>query len=71
MFLGATERGASRLMASRVPAPIVHTRRRSATKTAKTTGDTPSQAPLAVLAWHLLSPKVPTTIGPTETVGKV
>lgn len=71
IFLGATERVAARLIAFRVPEPIVNKRRRVAKKKAKKKGYTPSQAHLAVLAWNLFITNVPTTIWQTETVGKV
>ena len=71
LFLGATERVASRLLASRVPEPLVKKRRRLAQKKAQNKGSTPSQAHLDVLAWHRLSTKVPTTRWQTATVGKV
>ena len=71
IFLGAKERVASRLVAYRLPEPIVNARRRIAKKNAKKKGDTSSQAPLALLAWNLFIPNVPRTIWKTETVGKV
>jgi hypothetical protein len=71
IFLGAQERGASRLMASRVPEAIVNARRRKATKQAKKTGDTPSQAHLTPMAWHLCMTKVPHTRWKTATVVNV
>lgn len=70
MFLGAKERVASRLVASRLPEPIVKERRRIANKKAKQKGSTPSQAHLAVLAWNLFMTNVPSTIWQTATVGK-
>ena len=71
IFLGAKERVASRRVAYRFPEPIVHASRRIAKKHAKKKGDTPSQAHLALLAWHLFMTHVPRTIGKTETVGQV
>ena len=43
LCLGAQERGASRLMAYRLPEPIVNERRRIAKKKAKKKGYTPSK----------------------------
>ena len=71
IFLGAKERVASRLIAYRLPEPIVNERRRSAKKTAKKKGYTPSRAHLEVLAWNLFLTNVPSTIWKTDTVGKV
>jgi len=71
IFLGAKERVASRLVAYRLPEPIVNARRRIAKKNAKKKGYTPSQAHLALLAWNLFITNVPRTIWKTETVGKV
>jgi len=71
LFLGAKERVASRLVAYRLPEPIVNARRRIAKKNAKKKGYTPSQAHLALLAWNLFITNVPRTIWKTETVGKV
>ena len=71
IFLGAKERVASRLVAYRLPEPIVNARRRIAKKNAKKKGYTPSQAHLALLAWNLFMTNVPRTIWKTETVGKV
>jgi len=62
MFLGATERVASRLMASRVPEAIVNERRSKAKKQAKQKGYTPSQAHLPLMAWNLCMTKVPHTL---------
>src|SRR6516164_8973475 len=53
IFLGAQERVACRLVASRVPEPLVNARRRSANKKAKKKGYTPSKAHLTLLAWNL------------------
>ena len=69
--LGAKERVAARLIASRVPEAIVNERRRKARKNAKKKGDTPSQAHLTLLAWNLFITNVPPTIWKTETVLKV
>ena len=71
IVLGAQERVASRLVAYRLPEPIVNARRRVANKKAKKKGSTPSKAHRALLAWHLFMTKVPHTIGKTATVGKV
>ncbi len=71
IFLGAKERVASRLVAYRLPEPIVNARRRIAKKNAKKKGYTPSQAHLALLAWNLFITNVPRTIWKAETVGKV
>ena len=71
IFLGAKERVASRLVAYRLPEPIVNARRRIAKKNAKKKGYTPSQAHLALLAWNLFITNVPRAIWKTETVGKV
>jgi hypothetical protein len=62
IFLGAQERVACRLVASRVPEPIVNARRRSANKKAKKKGYTPSKAHLTLLAWNLFLTNVPQTI---------
>lgn len=70
IFLGAKERVASRLVASRLPEPLVNERRSIAKKQAKTKGYPPSQAHLALLAWNLFLTNVPHTIWKTETVGK-
>jgi hypothetical protein len=71
IFLGAKERVAARLIASRVPEASVNERRRKARKNAKKKGYTPSHAPLTLLAWNLFITNVPSTIWPTETVLKV
>ena len=71
MGLGAKERVASRLVASRLPEPIVNARRRLAKKKAKHQGYTASKAHRTVWAWNLLLTHVPSTIWQTETVGKV
>ena len=71
IFLGAKERVAARLVAYRLPAPIVNARRRGANKKAKKKGDTPSQAHLQLLAWNLFITNVPRTLWKTETVCKV
>jgi Transposase DDE domain len=71
IFLGAQERVACRLVAYRVPEPIVNERRRLAKKKAKKKGYTPSRAHLALLAWNLFITNVPHTIWQTATVGKV
>ena len=71
IFIGATARVASRLMAVRMPEAVVNARRRIAHKNAKKKGDTPSQAHLTLMAWHLFIPNVPSTIWTTATVPKV
>ncbi len=71
IFIGATERVASRLIAVRMPEAVVHARRRIARKNAKQKGDTPAQAHLTLMAWHLFIPNVPPTIWTTATVTKV
>ena len=71
IFLGAKERVAARLIAFRVPEPIVNERRRIAKKKAKKKGYTPSKAHLALLAWTLFITNVPPTIWKTATVSKV
>jgi hypothetical protein len=71
LFLGAKEPGACRLVAYRLPEPIVQERRRIATKKAQQKGDTPSNAHRSRLAWTLLITKVPCTIGQPETIGQV
>ena len=52
MARGATERVAARLLAVRLPAALVHERRRVARKNAQQKGDTPSQAHLTRMAWN-------------------
>jgi len=71
LFLGAKERVASRLVASRVPETIVNERGSIAKKQAKKKGSTPSNAHLALWAWNLCITNVPHTLWKTETVGKV
>lgn len=71
IFLGAKERVAARLVAYRLPEPIVNARRRGANKKAKKKGYTPSKAHRALLAWNLLLTNVPHTIWKTATVGNV
>ncbi len=70
IFLGAKERVASRLIAYRLPEPIVNERRRIAKKKAKKKGYTPSKTHRELLAWNLFITNVPHTIWKTETVGK-
>src|SRR5712691_10391532 len=70
IFLGAQERVACRLVASRVPEPIVNTRRRNANKKAKKKGYTPSKSHLRLLAWNLFITNVPHTIWKMESVFK-
>ena len=71
IFLGAKERVVCRLVAYRVPEPIVNERRRIAKKKAKKKGYTPSKAHLALLAWNLFITNVPPTIWKTETIRQV
>jgi hypothetical protein len=71
IFLGAKERVASRLIASRVPEAIVNERRRKAKKKAKKKGYTPSQAHLTLMAWNLFITNVPHTLWKTDTVVNV
>jgi hypothetical protein len=71
IFLGETERVASRLIASRVPEAIVNERRRNAKKKAQKKGYTPSKAHLTLLAWNLFITNVPPSIWTTGTIGKV
>jgi Transposase DDE domain len=71
IFLGAKEQVACRLVAYRVPEPIVNARRRIAKKKAKKKGYTPSQAHLALLAGNLFITNVPYTIWKTDTIRKV
>jgi predicted GIY-YIG superfamily endonuclease len=70
IFLGAQERVACRLLASRVPEAIVNERRRNAHKKAKKKGYTPSKAHLTLLAWNLFITNVPHTIWKMEAVFK-
>ena len=71
IFLGEKERVAARLIVARVPEAIVNERRSKARKKARKKGDTPSQAPLTLLAWNLFITTVPATIWQTATVLKV
>jgi hypothetical protein len=70
LFLGAKERVACRLVASRVPESIVNKRRHLAKKKAKKKGYTPSKSHLALLAWNLFITNVPHTIWEMEAVIK-
>ena len=70
LFIGAQARVPSRLVAVRMPEPIVNARRRVAKKKAKTQGYRPSKAPLNLLAWNLFSSNVPAMIWQTTTGGK-
>jgi hypothetical protein len=70
LFLGAKERVACRLVASRVPESIVNERRRIAKKKAKKKGYTPSKSHLELLAWNLFITHVPYTIWKTAAVIK-
>jgi len=71
IFIGATARVASRLIAVRMPEAVVNARRSIAHKNAKKKGDTPSQAHLTLMAWNLFITNVPSTIWTTATVPKV
>jgi len=71
LVLGAQAPGAARLMAARVPAAVVHARRRTARTNATNTGDTPAHAHLTRLAWNRLITHVPETIWPPTTVLQV
>ena len=71
IFIGATARVASRLIAVRMPEAVVNARRRIAHKNAKKKGYTPSQAHLTLMAWNLFITNVPSTIWTTATVPKV
>ena len=68
IFIGAKERVPTRLVAVRMPEPIVNERRRVAQKKAKKKGYKPSTAPLNLLAWNLLISNVPSMIWKTTTV---
>jgi Transposase DDE domain len=71
IYIGATERVASRLTAVRMPEAIVNTRRRIARKNAQKNGYTPSQAHLTLMAWNLFLTNVPPTIWNTATIVQV
>ena len=71
IFIGATARVASRLIAVRMPGAVVNAHRSIARKNAKKKGYTPSQAHLTLLSWNLLMTNVPPTIRKTATVTKV
>ena len=71
IFIGATARVASRLIAVRMPEAVVNARRRMAHKNAKKKGYTPSKAHLTLMAWNLFITNVPSTIWTTATVPKV
>jgi hypothetical protein len=70
IFIGAKELVPSRLVAVRMPEPIVNERRRVAKKKAKKKGYMPSKAHLNLLAWNLFISHVPSTIWKTTTVVK-
>lgn len=70
IYLGARERLAVRLIAVRLPEPVVNARRRQARQRAKERGYTPSQAHLTLLAWNLFITNVPQTVWTPETVCK-
>ena len=66
--LGAYERIPTRLIAVRMPAPIVNERRRQAHKAAKKAGYTPSHTHLTLLAWNLFITNVPATVWSAKSV---
>jgi hypothetical protein len=68
VVLGAYERIPVRLIAVRMPDPIVNDRRRQAQAAAKRAGYTPSPAHLTLLAWHLFITNVPATVWSAKTV---
>jgi len=70
IFIGAKELVPSRLVAVRMPEPIVNERRRVAKKKAKKKGYMPSKAHLNLLAWNLFISNVPSMIWKTTTVVK-
>jgi hypothetical protein len=69
VVLGPYERVPARLIAVRMPAAVVHARRRQAYAVAKKRGSTPLQQHLTLLAWHLFITHVPATVWPPKTVG--
>jgi hypothetical protein len=71
IWLGAKAPVAARLIAARVPEDVVNARRRMARKNAQNKGDTPSHAPVTLLAWHLCITHGPEAIWQTATVRKV
>src|SRR5262249_55231109 len=68
IFIGAKELVPTRLVAVRMPEPIVNERRRVAKKKAKKKGYKPSKAHLHLLAWNLFISNVPSMIWKTTTV---
>jgi hypothetical protein len=68
ILIGIKEQVAARLIAARVPEAVVNARRRVARKTAKKTGDAPSQAHWTLLAWNLLITNVSEPIWQPSTV---
>jgi hypothetical protein len=68
IFIGATDRVASRLIAVRLPDDIVNERRRVARQKAKKKGYRPTQAHLFLLAWNLFITNVPRDIWTPQTV---
>jgi hypothetical protein len=70
IFIGAQELVPSRLVAVRMPEPLVNERRRVAQKKAKKKGSLPSKAPLNLLAWTLFISNVPSMLWKTTTVVK-
>jgi DDE family transposase len=70
LYLGAGERLAVRLVATRVPEAVVNERRRKARAHAKKRGYMPSQAHLALMAWNLFITNVPSTVWTPATVCK-
>ena len=71
VFLRAQERGAARLVATRVPEAVVNERRRQARKKARKKGYAPSHAHRTLLAWTLFITTVPGPVGAPPTVLKV
>jgi hypothetical protein len=68
--MGTQDLVTARLIASRVPDPVVNERRRAAKKKAKKKGYTPSKSHLELLAWNLFITNVPSTIWSSLTVVK-
>jgi hypothetical protein len=68
LYLGAREHVAVRLVAARVPEPVVNARRRQARKAARHRGYTPSEAHLSLLAWNLFITNGPATVWTPGTV---
>jgi hypothetical protein len=70
IFIGAKELVPSRLVAVRMPEPIVNARRRVAKKTAKKKDYIPSKTHLNLLAWNLFTSTVPSMIWKTTPMVK-